>query len=69
MLKNGEHHRLQTFSNDFSILMIGKTRRICNIIESTFFQTTMPQKAIANEKTLPTRNLPGHHRPRTAHTS
>jgi hypothetical protein len=43
MLKNGEHHRLQTFSNDFSILMIGKTRRNCNIIESIFFLWQSPK--------------------------
>jgi hypothetical protein len=69
MLKNGGHHRWQTFSNDFSFLMIGKTRRICNIIESIFFSYGKAKKVTANEKTLSNRNLPGHHRPRTAHTS
>ena len=45
MLKNGEHHRLQTFSNDFSFLMIGKTRRICNIIDSIFFLMAKPKRS------------------------
>ena len=45
MLKNGGHHRWQTISDDFLILLIGKTRLNCNIIDSIFFLMAKPKRS------------------------